>query len=382
MRYVIVLLTLFITYSSFSQLKIDEKEAVQIAINYGIAEPLDSFEVTLNHDTIWEVKSLFCEDYYHSQSEIYRIHAITGEKYEENLGILVMADFTNTGPTTDLNYNSYVDSLLPINKHEPRLIVPDEFSRIYDLSISPDNRWIAISYQGSSIAVASLDGKQYKKICDDCLSLRWTDRENILAYIKDHKRICEYNVITNEYSQIKYMDNRYRGYSYSPTGNWLAFVKSVQRKAEDPNVILVFFENEEHDLFIQSLHTGRERRITTEGSVSGPWWKSTGDTIFFYMNDVAHYVTRLDEASPEYRVAEHLEKITIRDYTNCVNGRFPYINHCQLILVDLVTLKPVKFILKKRGRYNNIRMSNDGKFIVYTLKKQHKTKVYLIENEN
>jgi Tol biopolymer transport system component len=202
-----------------------------------------------------------------------------------------------------------------------------------------------------------------------------------LLYEKDHKFINEHNVTTNESSQIMYMENRYLGYSLSSTGNWLASVKEVPRQSENPNAIIVSYKNQAYDLFILNLQDRKERRITTEGYVSGPWWKSSGDTVFFYMDDLAHYAFVSDTGSINYGFAKHLNEITIRDYLNCVDGRFPYIQNCQILLVDLATMKPIKFLVKKRGRYDNVKTSSDGKYIIYTQEKQNKFKIYLIEDD-
>jgi tricorn protease-like protein len=382
MRHAIVILILIIPYSNYCQSVINKKEAVQIAIDYGIAEPLDSFEVTLKNDTIWEVKSLFCDDYHHSQSEIYNINAITGEKYEENLGILVIVDANFNGPKTNLNYYGYVDSLLPVNKHKPKLLVSSEFNRIDDIIISPDNRWIVFNYNYNSIGIIGIDGRNFRKICDSCYAPSWKEKENILFYVDNSKQIYYYDIITDNASKIRYNYSLDIGYGYCPTGKWLAYVKAAPRKSENPNEIIVPYRNQAHELFVFSLQTGREKRITYEGYVSALQWKSTGDTLFFYMNDLPYYAIGFEDGSPRYGYARHLHKITIQNYTNCINGRFPYINHCQILLVNLANMKPVKFILKKWGRYNNIRMSNDGKFIVYTLEKQHNSKIFFIEIEN
>lgn len=162
-------------------------------------------------------------------------------------------------------------------------------------------------------------------------------------------------------------------------GKWLAYVKSVPRVSENPNEIIITLGNENYELFIQSLQNGNEKRITFEGEVSVPIWKLTGDTIFFYMHDVLHYATDFDSVTPVIGVAKHLDNISIWDYANSVDNSFVYKLDCQIVLIDLSTLKPVKYILKRRDRYENIRMSNDGKYITYTVKKGNNRKLYLIE---
>lgn len=155
----------FVMFSNAkSQAIIEKEKAIQIAIDNGIAEPIDSFIITLINDTIWEVESLFCDDSYHSQSEIFSIHAITGKKIKLNKGRVSVNPFSDWGHQANINYD-YIDSLLPINISKPILLLPDYFKTESDPVISPDNEWIAFTCGPSSIAITSIDGRKMVSIC-------------------------------------------------------------------------------------------------------------------------------------------------------------------------------------------------------------------------
>jgi hypothetical protein len=59
---------------------------------------------------------------------------------------------------------------------------------------------------------------------------------------------------------------------------------------------------------------------------------------------------------------------------------FIYKLDCKLVLVDLVTLKPLKYVIKKADRYEDITMSKDGRYTIYTLRKNKHDKIYIVEN--
>lgn len=379
-KVIYILFIILFCAKSFSQELISKEIAVKNAIENGIKEPLDSFIVILKNDTIWEVQSLFCDDYYGTKSETYSIHAITGEK----LNLIGMSQsikwHSHPRPRTEINYD-FVDSLLKDDKKQAIQLLPDHFECESKPIISPDNKWIAFDCGFREIAIVSIDGDEYRKICDSCLFPQWTEKENILIYEKDFKKIYKHNIVTNEISPLTNNKDRYLYFTYCPTGKWISYVKSIPRVSDKPNVEIMCIEDDCYELFIKSTINRNEKRITYEGDVSSPTWNRSGDTIFFYLDRKPYYSTNFDLDKPVYCPASHLDKINIWDYSNKVGGKFVYKHDCQLMLVNTSNLKPEKYINKKRDRYENIVMSSDGKKIVYTIIKQDKEKIYIIDYE-
>lgn len=379
-RFIKILFLILIVTDCYSQQLISRDIAIEKAINSGIKIPLDSFVVVLKNDTIWEVQSLYCDDYYGTKSEIFSINAITGEKLNTFGMSQSMKWHSHPRPRTEIS-SDFVDSLIEENKSLPKQLLPDYFEYESKPRVSPDNKWIAFDCGFRTIAIASTDGKEYRKICDSCLYPEWTEKENTLVYEKNFREYYRYNIKTNE--AVKLTDNNFRFlyFSYCPKGNWISYVKPVPRNSDKTNEIIVCMEDQCYELFVKSLDNGNEKRITHEGSVSSPNWNRTGDTIFFYLNRKPYFTTGFDLDKPVYGQAKHLENINIWDYSNIVDNKFVYKNDCQLMLINALTLKPEKYILKERGRYENIELSNNGKLIVYTIKKKDKEKIYIVENE-
>jgi hypothetical protein len=388
MRYIIVIHLVLISYNSYCQTIIDKCEAIEIALKNGIDEPLDSFEVTLKDDTIWEVKSVLCDDSGNSESVTYRINAVTGEKYKEAFASMIISMAPCSSSGNPINYSGYVDSLIPITNYQPRLILTQKLKNIHDLRFSPDEKWIAISHgvASGSIAVIPINGGELKPICDSCISSRWSSNETLIFYRTNSDQIAEMNIFSDECSVLQSLNILKWRASFSPSGEWFAYKKYIPRRLSDTTHLIISIgreDYEEYDLFIQSIRTGLERRITTEGFVSGIYWNRTGDTIFFHRNERLYYSTGFHNEQPEYGLALHLENVPIYSYLNSYNGRFPQIHRCQIIMVDMNTMKPVSFIRKKRGRYKNVWMSNNGKYLVYTEKDPNSAisdnTLYLIE---
>ncbi len=380
MKQILTASFLLISSLGITQQFIDRDQAIQLAIDYGIAEPLDSLTATLVNDTIWEVESFLCEDYNHTQTEIYRIDAITGEKYEENYGRFTASVSSSPFPKTKLNYNGIIDSVLLLNSSAPLEVLPDLTVDLSQPNISPDNKWIAFRIGYTSLGITSLEGESYRVICDKCGFPYWTEKENMLLYVKN-KEIIEHNVQTDEITSIQNCNDRIHSYSYCPTGNWFASIKSFPRTSDNPNEIIVSMNGADYDLFIFSLETDKEIRITHSGNISNPVWNYSGDTLFFNDKDVPYSATEFDLSEPQVGVANHLKNITVWDYTKSVDGVFPYIRNCQIYLVSTTTLKPLNYIVKDRGRYSDVTMSKDGNYITYTMKKNGVKRIYLIKNE-
>jgi len=358
---------------------ISKNKAIAVAIENGIKEPLDSFVAILKDDMVWEIQSLYCDDYYGTKSEVFTINATTGDKL--NLTISQSLKWhSNPRPSTKINYE-YVDSLLKVNKKSPVELLPDYFKYESNPIISPNNKWIAFNCGYGAIAIASTDGKEYRKICDSCLYPQWTEKENTLIYEKNFRKFYKFNIETDELSPLTENETSYLYFSYCPKGKWISYVKSIPRKSDNPNIIVESFKGDDYELYVESISSGIEKRITYEGNVHNPIWNRKGDTIFFYLNRKPYYATNFDLDKPTYGLANHLEKINIWDYTSIVGNKFAYKYDCQLFLVNALTLKPEIYITKKRDRYENIELSADGKLIVCTLKKQGKDRIYIIEIE-
>lgn len=375
--YIAILLLVFT--DSCSQGVISKNKAINIAIENGIKQPLDSFEVVLKNDTLWEVHSLYCDDYYDTKTEIFSIDPVSGRK----LNLLKVSHslkwHSNPRPRTEINHD-FVDSLLEVNRKLPVKLLPDYFEYEANPKISPNSKWIAFNCGFGAIAISSIDGKEYRKICDSCLYPQWTEKDNTLIYEKSYGRFYRHNIETDEISQLTDNESRYLYFSFCPKGKWISYVKSIPRKSDNPNITVGSFEGEDYELYVKSIPDGIEKRITYDGEVHNPIWNRTGDTIFFYLNRKPYFATNFDFDKPIYGIANNLEKISIWDYTSIVDNKFVYKYDCQLILINVLTLKPEKYILKDRDRYESIELSADGKLTVYTIKKLDKEKLYLIEN--
>lgn len=379
MKNIWVIIFLLFAAKCTSQSLIDRNKAIQIAQENGITEPIDSLTATLKGDTIWEISSIYCDDYYQSRFVTYIIDAKTGKKLNGSVEGMSLKWHSHPKQKSELNYN-FVDSLIPVNINNPKTLIPDYFETESQPIISPDNKWIAFNCDSRSIAIASIDGKEYRKICDSCLYPNWTNKENILVYEKNYKQIYEHNFESNDIKIISNHNSRYIDFSYNPYGKWIAFVESALRESDDSNVLHVSMEGDNYELFIFSIDNNKEKRITHLGNVNGPVWNLSGDTIFFYSNGTAYYATNFNLDKPTYAEAKQIGKTSVWDYANSVNNKFIYKLDGKLLLVDMATLKPIKYVIKKPGRYEDIAMSKDGRYTVYTLIKDKQDKIFIIEN--
>ena len=310
---------------------------------------------------------------------MFRINPATGEKL--NLTISQSLKWhSNPRHSTEINHD-FIDSLLKVNRKSPVKLLPDYFEYESNPIISPNNKWMAFNCEYEAIAIASIDGKEYRKICDSCLYPQWTEKENTLIYEKNYRRFYKHNIETDELSPLTDNESRYLYFSYCPKGKWVSYVKSIPRKSDNPNIMSGLLKGMTTNCMLNQYSGGIETRITYDGDIHNPIWNRTGDTIFFYLNRKPYYATNLDLDKPIYGLANHLDKINIWDYTSIVGNKFAYKYNCQLFLVNALTLKPEIYITKKRNRYENIELSADGKLIVCTLKKQGKEKIYIIEIE-
>jgi hypothetical protein len=379
MRNVPILLLLFLTSKCTGQSLVDRNDAIQIAKENGIPEPIDSLTATLKGDTVWEIKSIYCEDYYHSKDITFVIDAKTGKKLDRDIIGFSLNGHSHSKPQSEL-INNFVDSLIPVNINNPRVLLPDFFEEESQPVISPDNKWIAFSCGIRAIAIASLDGKVYKKICDSCLFPGWTNKINTLVYEKNFNQLYEHNFVSNEIKILSHSNSRYRQFSCNSDLKWIAFIQLAPPKSNNTNELVLSMEGEDNELFILNLNNGKEKRITNLGNVNSPIWDLSGDTIFFYSNGTAYYATDLTLDKPTHAVAKQIGKTSIWDYANSVNNRFIYKLDCKLVLVDLVTLKPLKYVINKPDRYEDISISKDGRYTIFTLKKNKQDKIYIIEN--
>lgn len=379
MRHIPIIILFLLISKCTSHSLIDRNDAIQISKENRIMEPLDSLTATLKGDTVWEVKSVYCDDYYQSKFITFIIDAKTGKKLDRDIIGLSLNGQSHPKPKSEININ-FVDSVIPVNNNNPRVLLPDYFDKESQPIISPDNKWIVFSCGFGAIAIASLDGKEYRKICDSCLFPSWTNKGNTLVYEKNFKQLYEHNFVSNEIKILSNPNSRYLQFSYSSNGKWIAFIQCVPIKSSNTNELNVSMEGEDYELFILSIDNNKEKRITHLGNINNPVWDLSGDSIFFYSNSTAYYATDLNLDKPTYAIAKQIGKTSIRDYANSVNNKFIYKLDCKLVLVDLVTLKPLKYIIKKPDRYEDIAMSKDGHYTVFTLNKNKQDKIYIIEN--
>lgn len=361
----------------YCQTTISKEKAIEIAIVNRIQEPLDSFNATLKDDTLWFVESLNCDDGGYSQTM--KINAQTGEYYKEIMGTFYCESW-HSHPTPKTRMTRYIDSLLPLNLSGSIQLLPDFADKFSDPIFSPDSKWIAFGYGNKSIAITSLDGREYHKVCDNCLYPNWTEKPNTLVYEKDYRAINEYNAVTNETKVLIDDGCRLSDFMYCPAGEWVSYIKPVQRISDDPNVVYASFEGGDYQLFVRSLITGKEKQVTSEGNVNRPVWKLAGDTIFFYIQSQAYFATNFNAPQSEYGITKYLDSYNINDYAHAVNNQFLVKHDCQLFLVNSLTRKPIKYILKKPGRYSDYSISGDGKYVVYILEKNRKSQMHLIKN--
>ena len=364
------------------KLLVDSKEAIKIAIENGIREPMRSYKVERENDSTWKVESLVCSGSNGDDIDIRYVNPYTGKCTEPEMRYITMKMHYGSQPKPESIINrDFIDSLLPLNKTEPEILLPNVYEMEYNPLISPDNKWIAFKSERQQIAISSLDGKTQFKICDSCSNHQWSENKNELIYQTNNSQIIKHNLISGKKVDIKKLDGDYK---YSPQGGMIVY-KGWTRPKPPPNQIIInmppYRPTEYDELYLIDLNRSTETRITFNGFVDDYYWNKTGDTVFYYKNDMINYVTDLKSRKIKNGVIHSMDNIRLKDYVNAVQGMFVFKMDCKLVLIDIKTMKPIKYLTRKTGYYNNYQLSNDGKYIVFTIDKGHGKKIYVLENE-
>jgi len=364
------------------KLLVDSKEAINIAVKNGIREPMRSYKVERENDSTWKVESLVCSGTNSDDIDIRYVNPYTGKCTEPEMRFITMKMHYGSQPKPESNINrDFIDSLIPVNKFKPKILLPNVFEMEYNPLISPNNKWIAFKSERQQIAISSLDGKTYFKICDSCTNHQWSENSNELIYQFNNSRIIKHNVLTGDKAAINELSGDYK---YSPKGGLIVY-KGSTRPKPPPNQIIIdmpsYSPTEYDELFIFDLNKSTENRISFSGFVDDYYWNKTRDTVFYYKNDTVNFVTDLKSRKIKNGVIHNMDNIRLKDYVNSVENMFVFKMDCKLVLIDLKTMKPIKYLTRKTDYYDNYQLSNDGKYIVFTIDKGSGDKIYILENE-
>ena len=114
-----------------------------------------------------------------------------------------------------------------------------------------------------------------------------------------------------------------------------------------------------------------------------PIWQNSGDTLFFHHINHRYYATDFDAKKPTFKPADHLNNISIMDYTKAYNDKTTIVWHSKVYLFDLKENKVVQAIMPKPGYYSNQSLTPDLKKMVFVQNTDgHRNKIiYVVDIE-
>ena len=373
----VILMLVFWVRNSDGQNIIDKDSAISIAYKNGLEQGIDPPAATLAND-IWEVKCLLCTGENSASYQAIKIYAKTGEVIE-NTG------YTNAWlplgwmPTdnTKIDFSNKPDSLLKKQlPYKPirltRLSGGDE----YNPKLSPDNSKVAFQYN-SDIYIVSMYDQQETKICENCNKPTWLDNDWLAYFRNNESQIFKSNINTGETFPILKLAKYYGEYALTKNNEWVAYISNevwdlpvYEKKGFMRKKVIQLsphINGLDRDLCLISLKTGEKKYVTKVARyVHFPIWSSTGDTLFFYMENEKYFVDDFESGTIKYSKFNGLENISLWDYKNARQGRFPYESGCKIYSINLKTLSPTSILIDKRGRYGSMVFTDNLEYLIFT----------------
>lgn len=362
----------FISQLSFGQNLIDKEEAITIALRNGLKTGIEEPQAQLIEKNIWEVKSLLCDDNNKSDYNVIKINANTGE-IVSNMGEVMgwiesgYRFFEQTVIKLPRNFDS-----IPIKviKNKPYKLTNINEGNESSPVISDNNKMIAFQFGIRKIGIINIKGRGFQEICDECYNPYWIDN-NWIAYFKDY-HIYKLNINTGEEIRITKKPIYSIEFQISPDFKWIAYTSEEVWPKKDSLGRIIFYSfwnGEGYELCLASINGEDRKFITKTGKyVHTPCWSTTGDSIFFYIENDKHFATNLDNDTITYSPLKGLDSIALEDYKKIVNNIFPYKKDCQVFGIDFKSRQPTSILIEERGRYNNLTLSNNLEYFIYSKK--------------
>lgn len=358
---------------SCGQNLISEEKAIKIAIDHGLEKGLNKPQAVLQGDSIWEVKILLCEEYGHEIYHVFKISALAGELIETEMGVFREV-IGRQLETTQINFPCDFESIPKINPNNKRyrltsLTLGDERNP----AISSNNKHIAFQFGFRNIGLADINGKHFRKICDECFHPYWIDNK-WLTYIKDQNQIYKLNIDTQEEIKITTRPINYNSFQISPDFKWIAYTsgeiwQSPEKDSQGRNIFNAFMNGQGQELCLASVNGENRKFITKTGKyVHSPCWSKTSDSILFYIENEKFVATGLENDTILYSPLHKLERIALRDYKKSVSGKFPFKSNCKIYSIDINSLQPDKILIEEPGRYYDLHFSKDLNYLIYSKK--------------
>lgn len=375
MNKLLVLLFIITTSQLFAQTPISKEKAIEIALKNGLNEGLEPPQAKLTDcDSIWEISCLQCDDN-DGITQVIQISANTGQlkfayRTVEIQCIFCGRQLEKTRIKPPISWDSLPEKTIAKKPYE---LTKTHWGTEQNPVISNDSKHVAFEYSYSNIGVASIDGENIEKICEECYSPQWIDNE-WLAYQKEGI-IYKTNIKTHQTIQITKKENGYfNDAQISPDYKWIAYtsseVWSIPGKDSIGRPVLnihIFMDGNGQEMCLLSTNGKQKKFITKTGKlVNTPCWSSHGDTLFFNIENTIFFATDLDRDSVTYSRLNTPSDIMLSDYIKVAHGIFPLKQNCKILGVARKSLHPQCILNKEPGRYGDLVLSKDLKYLVFT----------------
>ncbi len=365
----IILILLIFHQLSFGQL-IDKNEAIEIAKKNGLKDGIEDPVIELNNN-IWTIKCLMCDDN-ENNYQIIEIDATTGKIEMNGRYIEMSIAVGGQSKKTEIIYSESWDSIPKKESiKKPYQLSTFSIGRECNLTISPDNQFIAFQYGARKIGIVDSSGNNFAKIDDESLYPAWLDDEWV-AYFKDFKYIYKKNIKTGQEIRITENSGEYDNFQISPDNKWIAYTSSevwnIQKKDSlGFPIIHAFINGQGQDLCLLSMDGKIKKYITkVKKYVNTPCWSGQGDTLFFNIENTAYFATNLEDDTINYFPIKKLDSISLTDYRSLEKGLFLIKRNCKIYAIDNNTLTPKYLLSEKPGRYGDLLFSHDLKYLIFT----------------
>jgi hypothetical protein len=365
-------LSLVISSQTNAQKQLISKDsAILVAIAGGLETGLHEYQVSLEHDTIWKVISLLCDDESQRTYDLRKVNAKTGKIINEELRE-VMIDFnTIVGGRiegTHINTDYKIDNL-PFAEEKSIVKIPENIKHFSNPMFSSDDKFIAFAYGYNKVGLVRNDGSGFNQICDSCQSPIWMSNEWIL-FSRNDRYLYKKKIYTNEEVRLTHKPIWTNDFKVSPNGKWIAYTSMEVYPNVDSlgkPILYASVNGQGINLCLIAMDGNTKKYITKVWkNVHHPIWTANSDTILFYIEDQKYFATGLNTDSIHYSQYTLLPKLNLWDYEKVVNGVFPYKSNCQLLEISANNMLPTRILVSEIGRYGNICISHNLKYFVFS----------------
>jgi len=368
---------------------ISKGRAIDIALDNGLKVGLSEYSAELQGDSIWVINSLLSDDVPERTYDTKAINALTG-KMIKNIFFARMEVQSMIGGRiyrTIVNSNINFDSL-PIAK--------DVFNRkLTKLNVSESNpvfsdndKRIAFQYGFQKIGIINTDGTDFMAIDEECLYPEWLNDEWV-AYFKDSEHIYKKNIHSNTQEKITSTPNQYGKFLISPNKQWILYQSSEMWPTLDSlgkQIMYAYSSScEGQNLCIMSIDGKVKKFLKKDWTCySNPYWTKNSDSILFNISDFKYCATNLNNNEIDYSRFDLLDSVSLVDYGKVIGSTFPLVYCGQILEIDINSLKPIRVLVDKYGRYKDVFFSHNKEYLIYsrTDKKDGEYQIWIKRLEN